>query len=100
MFDRQCVACGEPFRTGRKRTRCCVRCANAVSQSVRLANSEARRQRICEVCCNPFVMRSPSGKARRGEVREGRFCSRVCAATWFRRVSARQGELFGLEVGR
>ena len=26
-----------------------------------------------------FVARNPSGRARRGEVREGRFCSRSCA---------------------
>lgn len=46
----------------------------------REANAKARRTRVCEQCGVSFVMRSPSGKARRGEVQEGRFCSRACSA--------------------
>lgn len=37
------------------------------------------RDRVCETCGVAFVMRNPSGKARRGLSNEGRFCSRACA---------------------
>jgi hypothetical protein len=37
-----------------------------------------RRARICLTCGASFVAHKPSAKARRGEVREGRFCSRKC----------------------
>jgi hypothetical protein len=39
----------------------------------------ARRQRQCQHCGGGFVARNPSGAARAGKVREGRFCSRTCA---------------------
>ena len=35
--------------------------------------------RNCELCGQSFVAHKPSGKAYRGKVREGRFCSRRCA---------------------
>jgi hypothetical protein len=40
--------------------------------------------RVCLGCGEAFVMRNPSGKARRAQVREGRFCSRSCFHRWMR----------------
>lgn len=53
------------------------------SEEARRADLRAaeRRRRRCEACGTEFVARSPSGAARRGEVAEGRFCSRACAAS-------------------
>jgi hypothetical protein len=50
------------------------------AQATRTANAMARRSRTCQQCGAGFVMRNPSGAARRGEVSEGKFCSRKCAA--------------------
>ncbi len=99
LYHRQCVACGCEFETLRKRTRACRQCGNRVSQQARRANADAKRHRTCETCCRPFTMRNPSAKARRGESREGRFCSRKCAAQWFCRRPAVQRDLFVAGAG-
>jgi hypothetical protein len=101
VFDRVCAACAMPFRTMNAKTRCCSdACGGVLARRSRLANAMERRHRVCETCCQPFVMRSPSGKALAGKVREGRFCSRLCAATWRTRRHPVQGDLFSCsEVG-
>jgi hypothetical protein len=41
-----------------------------------------RRYRICERCGRSFLARKPSGKALRGVVQEGRFCSNKCKGAY------------------
>jgi hypothetical protein len=91
-----CLTCGEPctVRDSRVRT-CSVVCgqrlaaklsreATAALRKRQREETAAKRGRACEGCGRPFEMRKPSGKARRGEVREGRFCSRSCRDAWQR----------------
>jgi hypothetical protein len=47
------------------------------------------RDRVCEQCSKPFRMRNPSGKARLGKTKEGRFCSRACSASSMRLYASR-----------
>jgi hypothetical protein len=56
-------------------------CGRRQSHITRSANARLRSVRTCEYCGVEFHRRNPSGQARRGEVKEGRFCSRVCAAS-------------------
>jgi 5-methylcytosine-specific restriction endonuclease McrA len=82
--NRQCVECGQAFETTNAKTLCCgalcgKRRGKRLSDITRSANATARLTRTCEGCRVSFVMRRPSGKARRGEANEGKFCSRVCA---------------------
>jgi hypothetical protein len=96
-----CVVCGVAFRprTGRQEA-CGLVCGRALAKQrsdvARAANAKARRARVCEQCGTSFIAANPSGKARRGEVREGRFCSRKCAAKSVRiypsRAAARRAE--------
>jgi carbohydrate-selective porin OprB len=53
------------------------------------------RQHVAQVGA-AFTMRNLSGKARRGEVCEGRFCSRSCAMRWRSRqpLLLGQGDMF------
>ena len=79
----ECVICGAPFESVDRRTRTCgLTCGAALSYQTKVpgrrAKTIAQRTRICEACGRSFVMHKPSAKARRGEVREGRFCSRRC----------------------
>jgi len=87
-IHRDCVVCGTQFSTSNRRTKCCGRvCGEKLAQSVnsiRHAKSIADRTRYCEICARPFVMHRRSGRSRRGEVREGRFCSRKCMAAAMR----------------
>jgi len=76
-----CAVCGEAFATIKARTQCCgTECGSILARASRSANARGRRLRRCESCGSEFLARSPSGRARRGETREGRFCSRRCAA--------------------
>jgi hypothetical protein len=87
--------CGAEFTTIAHASIACASCANALSQMVRAANVTERRRRTCEKCTKPFVAGHPSGKALRGEVNEGRFCSRRCALRWRNhRPQTGQGNLF------
>jgi hypothetical protein len=79
IHKRTCIVCGAPFTTDDRKTLTCgMRCGKRVADATKRAKMIARRTRFCEVCSQPFVMHKPSAKARRGEVREGRFCSRRC----------------------
>jgi hypothetical protein len=62
---------------------------NAEIHTRRGRNAETRRRRRCECCDRVFTMRNPSGRARRGETTEGRFCSRRCAEQ-FRRAGSKE----------
>jgi hypothetical protein len=82
-WSRMCAICSRSFETCNARTKCCGRNCGQIlgkrkSVVTRLANAIARRMRRCENCAETFVARNPSGEARRGKSREGRFCSRAC----------------------
>jgi hypothetical protein len=78
--DRTCVVCGCAFAsTDPERRACSPLCGNRLSQASRSAAAAARAARTCVECGKPFQARSPSGRARRGEVRANLFCSRSCA---------------------
>ena len=81
-----CAVCSKPFMAAvRKRQACGPVCGNILGKrngdAGRRLAAEQRRRRICEGCRVEFVMRNPSGAARAGRAREGRFCSRDCLAT-------------------
>lgn len=77
---RDCAICSAPFLTSNLNTRTCgLACGKRLAASTKRAKTIARRTRSCELCGRSFVMHKPSGKARKGNVREGRFCSRRCA---------------------
>ena len=95
---RVCAICGQTFETT-KSSECCSRpcgqkLAKQRSDAARKANAEERRRRLCVSCGAVFVMRNPSGRARRGEAREGRFCSRRCRDMAATRRPAQQLDLF------
>ena len=82
-YERTCETCQLPFRTVNPVTKCCSRrcgwlLAQRTAHLTRSVNAAARRARVCEHCKGPFIMRNPSGAARAGKSREGRFCSRAC----------------------
>jgi 5-methylcytosine-specific restriction endonuclease McrA len=83
-----CVICGATFVSAHLQECCSRTCGSKLgkqrSDVTRSANAMARHSRTCERCGNTFVMRNPSGKARRGETHEGRFCSRKCQAATIR----------------
>lgn len=56
-----------------------VDCGDAGLNQKRIDESRERRARHCETCGSEFVARNPSGQARAGKSKEGRFCSRECA---------------------
>lgn len=75
-----CAICFASFEASNLRTRTCgPTCSKRLADSTKRAKSIARRMRNCELCGQSFVAHKPSGKAYRGKVREGRFCSRRCA---------------------
>jgi hypothetical protein len=89
-----CAVCSKQFETMCSRTQCCgVNCGRVLAKrksALRTANMRLRRTRSCENCGENFVARNPSGRARRGETHEGRFCSRACFGE-FRRKSGTGG---------
>lgn len=74
---RACAICGSEVSS--TSATCGARCGNRLAQWSRSTRSGAERARSCEQCAASFVMRLPSGRARAGKAREGRFCSRPCA---------------------
>ena len=90
-LKRTCTQCAGKFVTVEKTQRCCSpACGRKARDATRAAKSRAGRRRTCETCGATFTMRHHlSGKALRGEVREGLFCSRPCQATR-RRAMARE----------
>lgn len=84
-ITKTCEVCRKPFETSNSATICCgITCGQVLASrrrsATRTAKSIAARQRVCEHCGGDFVARHPSGAAIAGKVREGRFCSRRCAA--------------------
>lgn len=76
-----CMVCSTQFIPKNYAARTCGRkCSNRQAHLTRSANAKLRNARICEQCGIGFQRRNPSGQARRGEIKEGRFCSRVCSA--------------------
>lgn len=74
-----CDYCGIEYDTKKHGAKYCSRpCMWADQREKRKAASEAKRKRICQWCGKEFIMHAPSGKATRGEVKEGLFCSRKC----------------------
>jgi len=74
-----CPVCGKAFMPHRKTQ---MYCSKKCADEQRHQESSARRTRTCEVCGKEFVMPHPSGKARRGEIRAGMFCSNKCRGKW------------------
>lgn len=70
-----------------------VDCGDAGLNQNRIDEARTRRTARCENenCGAEFVKRNPSGKARRGESNEGRFCSRACAHAAARKSSEKCG---------
>jgi hypothetical protein len=82
-----CQNCGKEL-TSKWQVKYCSRDCMWEYQRKSRAEAKAKRwTRICEQCGKEFVMHSTSGKANRGEVKEGRFCSRKCHFTWVRQQS-------------
>lgn len=80
-----CIVCGEGFHPKNKVAKCCgPACRLRQRHLTRSANARLRNVRTCERCGCRFQRRNPSGKARKGLVQEGRFCSRVCSAAAIR----------------
>jgi len=95
-----CVICKQAFETTNRETVCCgLECGFQLSHRLSAATRTARRierdARICQHCGLGFVARNASGKARRGQSREGQFCSRRCAASAVTTRPGRQLSLFG-----
>ncbi len=91
-----CVNCGNGFLGHDLRRKCCGRACGRVvgkkrSDAARARNAKLRRTRTCETCGRAFVMRNPSGRARAGLSREGRFCSRACVGDASRGKTPRGG---------
>lgn len=78
---RDCAICGVEFVPRFPKTVTCGRvCGKRLADWSRSAAYLAARARQCQHCGVTFVMASPSGKAMKGQVTEGRFCSRKCQA--------------------
>lgn len=75
-----CLYCGKELTGRHQKKYCSVSCQKAHRSIL----TQKKRIRICEACGKEFIMHRPSGKARRGEVNEGRFCSRACHFAWVR----------------
>lgn len=85
-FPKTCIVCGAGFLAVSERRQACGLACGAIlakrhGDVGRRRNAEARRRRRCETCGVEFVARNPSGAARAGMIREGRFCSRTCFLT-------------------
>lgn len=102
---KSCTQCCTEFFTTNNCRRCCsAACGVKARDAIRATKARAHRRRTCKICGGVFVMRHHlSGKALRGEVREGMFCSRECLAL-HRRVIARGrcaiGDLFDCNAKR
>ena len=89
----ECAHCGKPL-TKRWQDKYCSRdCMWEYQRNARAEAKVKRWTRVCEQCGKEFVMHAASGKANRGEVKEGRFCSRKCRGKWVSSLS-------GIRVGK
>lgn len=75
---RRCI-CGESFSVKYKGQRYHSRECQHLQRHI---DSKKKRKRICQWCGKEFIMRWMSGKAKKGEVKEGLFCSRKCRGLW------------------
>jgi len=76
---RICQECGKVYYPSSKGaaygSKCCSKaCLDAYRNRI----SIKKRKRVCETCGKEFIMPYMSGKGKRGESNEGRFCSRKC----------------------
>lgn len=93
MITRHCNYCGKEYRTTSPNSHYCSR---KCQSELRLKESEAKRRRVCQWCGKSFIMRQPSGKAYRGEVKEGLFCSRECRGLSMQAREKESSEMQGL----
>lgn len=85
-----CVVCSVEFvRKNLSAVTCGRVCGNRLSQISRSANAAERRTRQCASCGVTFVAHKWSGKALRGEVVEGTYCSSVCRAATIKKYASR-----------
>jgi len=75
---RVCLNCGIELTRKTQTKYCSVDC----QKQDRSKRAQKRRARVCETCGREFIMRCLSGKGKRGEVKEGRFCSVKCRGIW------------------
>lgn len=79
-----CAVCSSTFLSRQTKAIVCGRACQTrrhskiISEAAKVKGPPAHRRRICSKCGIPFVMRNPSGRARRGLTQEGLFCSRFC----------------------
>lgn len=73
-----CLNCGKELTGKYQKKYCSVNC----QKEDRSRKVRERNTRVCETCGVAFVMRGLSGKGKRGEVKEGRFCSKKCYGVW------------------
>jgi len=74
-----CLFCGVKLVGRRQKEYCSVQCSRAHRHE--LAKKKLGTN-ICEMCGKEFDVHRPSGRANRGEVKEGRFCSKKCYGVW------------------
>lgn len=98
--QRDCAICGVEFAQRFPKTVTCGKgCGKRLADWSRSAAYLAARARQCQHCGVTFVMASPSGKAMKGQVTEGRFCSRKCMGD-AQRVYASKAEAKRAEAAR
>lgn len=101
-----CLQCGKEL-TGKWQTKYCSRDCMWEHQRNARAEAKAKRwTRVCEQCGKEFVMHAASGKANKGEVKEGRFCSRKCrwdkerkpieTKRWYCRICGKEMSAYGV----
>lgn len=88
----KCAECGKEL-TGKWQIKFCSKyCMWACHARERKITSEEKRKRVCQICGKEFVMCWPSGKANKGEVKEGLFCSRKCRGQSRRNQPRKNGD--------
>ena len=73
-----CKECGKVYYHSSKSMCCSKECLDKYRNRI----SIEKRKRVCETCGKEFIMPYMSGKGKRGEVKEGRFCSKKCYGAW------------------
>lgn len=77
-MNMNCLECGKEL-VGRDQSKYCSRqCLWTHQGRERKAKRDLKWKRVCQICGKEFVMSYPSGKAMRGEIQAGLFCSRQC----------------------
>jgi len=75
---RICQECGKVYYPTSKSICCSKGCLGKYRNRI----SIEKRKRVCETCGKEFIMPYMSGKGKRGESNEGRFCSKKCYGVW------------------